>query len=577
MPFSLKSNLSYSGLSAAVEDAAFSAYSRIRSYMEEMPTDALTIVFLMNVRPTPDGKKLDRSTHTSLNHEGLGAYEEAAAIDNYRRLRAFMDDVLCHLVADVSVDLTMTVRQDPELPSMIVSETSDVVESAVHDAKRRGYASGYAFADQKWTPVYKAVCEELAAARKELSGCAQRCAAWVVQAAAEEADLRQKLDEGAEANEKLEAQVEELRMELASAKGNLEGTEVAAREVTTSTTQVVEGLRKELTSAKTDLIRAQHSAEVLKGEVDSATVLFQAMRSDLERLNAENKEMELAALILSKKLAEETASSKSLQQQIVEDKQMVQRHLKEIAKENAEATAWEKEEIKRLRKDVRAQEARVAWHADMAKRDMEANVAKIKGLEAEIKGLKATQWRPVSEEETVRAETFLKGLEAKGTSSPRPPAIVRLPPLEEEDKERAETFLKGLVGGAASSPLSGLCCAWPIAEVEDQPTVCGTAGCIECPAAEAKPVAKTNYNHPNWPSPITKRFAKHLATHSGQDPKAIRTHQDALEYIANRSNISVETLLQWTMKHYQSFSQPWTLVEGPHKFHMGTAPATWWC
>jgi len=287
--------------------------------------------------------------------------------------------------------------------------------------------------------------------------------------------------------------------------------------------------------------------------------------------------MELAALILSKKLAEETASSKSLQQQIVEDKQMVQRHLKEIAKENAEATAWEKEEIKRLRKDVRAQEARVAWHADMAKRDMEANVAKIKGLEAEIKGLKATQWRPVSEEETVRAETFLKGLEAKGTSSPRPPAIVRLPPLEEEDKERAETFLKGLVGGAASSPLSGLCCAWPIAEVEDQPTVCGTAGCIECPAAEAKPVAKTNYNHPNWPSPITKRFAKHLATHSGQDPKAIRTHQDALEYIANRSNISVETLLQWTMKHYQSFSQPWTLVEGPHKFHMGTAPATWWC
>jgi len=307
---------------------------------------------------------------------------------------------------------------------------------------------------------------------------------------------------------------------------------------------VVEGLRKELNAARGE-------AEKLQGEVDSATVLFQAMRSDLERLNAENKAL----------------------------REKVQRHPKEVAeataKEVAEATAWEKEEIERLRKDVRAQEARVAWHADMAKRDMEANVAKIKGLEAEIKGLKATQWRPVSEEETVRAENFLKGLEAKGTSSPRPPAIVRLPPLEEEDKERAETFLKGLVGGAASSPLSGLCCAWPIAEVEDQPTVCGAAGCIECPAA--KPVAKTNYNHPNWPSPITKRFAKHLATHSGQDPKAIRSHQDALEYIANRSNISVETLLQWTMKHYQSFSQPWTLVEGPSKFHMGTAPATWWC
>jgi len=96
------------------------------------------------------------------------------------------------------------------------------------------------------------------------------------------------------------------------------------------------------------------------------------------------------------------------------------------------------------------------------------------------------------------------------------------------------------------------------------------------PAAEAKP--KPNYNHPNWPSPITKRFAKHLAKHSGRtDPKTIKTHEDALEYIAKRGNISVETLLQWTMKHYQSFSQPWTLVEGPSKFDMGTAPATWWC
>jgi hypothetical protein len=134
--------------------------------------------------------------------------------------------------------------------------------------------------------------------------------------------------------------------------------------------------------------------------------------------------------------------------------------------------------------------------------------------------------------------------------------------------------------------------------VPDQPKVCGTAGCIDCPAAEPEPVAepvaepetnrvccvgcgkpKPNYNHPNWPSPITKRFAKHLAKHSGrpgQDPKSIKTHEDALEYIANRGNISVETLLQWTMKHYQSFSEPWTLVEGPNKFNMGSAPATWW-
>lgn len=134
--------------------------------------------------------------------------------------------------------------------------------------------------------------------------------------------------------------------------------------------------------------------------------------------------------------------------------------------------------------------------------------------------------------------------------------------------------------------------------IPDQPTVCGTAGCIDCPAtsAAAEPVAeeqpeplaepkptpvccincgkpKPNYNHPNWPSPITKRFAKHLAKHSGKtDPKTIKTHQDALEFIAKRANVSVETLLKWTINHY------WTVVQGSsHHFHMSTGSATWWC
>ena len=41
-------------------------------------------------------------------------------------------------------------------------------EKKCHDAERKGYAAGYAFADQKWNPVYKAVCEELEAVRKGL-------------------------------------------------------------------------------------------------------------------------------------------------------------------------------------------------------------------------------------------------------------------------------------------------------------------------------------------------------------------------------------------------------------------------
>ena len=286
------------------------------------------------------------------------------------------------------------------------------------------------------------------------------------------------------------------------------------------------------------------------------------MRSDLERLNAENKEMELAALILSKKLAEETASSKALREEAEEDKQMVQRHLKEVAKKNAEMTAWEKEEIERLREENKDLQKKNAGLRDL----VGPTITHMKSNPELFGGEAATAWRPVSEEETVRAETFLKGLEDKESPSPKPPAITRtteglcMALTEEQYKE-----------------MFGL----PADLVPDEPKVCGAAGCIECPAAEAKP--KPNYNHPNWPSPITKRFAKHLAKHSGlrspwlrQDPNAIRTHQDALEYIAKRSNISVETLLQWTMKHYQSFSEPWTLVEGPSKFHMGPAPATWW-
>jgi hypothetical protein len=374
-------------------------------------------------------------------------------------------------------------------------------------------------------------------------------------------------------------------MELASAKGNLEGTEVAAREVTTSATQVVEGLRKELTSTKTDLIRAQDSAKVLEGEVDAATQLFQAMRSDLERLNAENK---------------------GLQKQIEEDKQMVQRHLKEVDKGHAEMMAWEKERLQEENKDLQKKHAGLLQLVNPAIKLMKSN-----------------------------PELF--GGEARGTSSPMPPPIIRLAPMKDEVKEETLNFLRSLLvapsrpcllvespptalpgleeAEPSSSQTEGLCMALteeqykemfgadlppplpPI--VPDQPKVCGTAGCIDCPplepVAEAAPDTtrvccvgcgkpKPNYNHPNWPSPITKRFAKHLAKHSGlrspwhsQDPKNIKTHEDALEYIAKRGNISVETLLQWTMKHYQSFSVPWTLVEGPSKFNMGTAPATWWC
>jgi hypothetical protein len=546
-------------------------------------------------------------------------------------------------------------------------------EKKCEEAHRKSYAMGYAFADQKWNPVYKAVCEELELVRKE----GENHQAGYIRLFGErdelvlkEADLMQELDKRAEANEKLEAQVEELRMELASAKGNLEGVEVAYDQAFISSKQVVEGLRKELTSTKADLIRvhdsadelneelaaaqkelsgwyercvaAQNAAKNLEVEVDAATKLFQAMRSDLERLNAENK---------------------GLRQQIEEDKQMVQRHLKEIAKENAEMTAWEKEEIERLREENKALQNKHDILLDLV-----------------CPSLKVMQSNPELFGGEARGSGTPPPGAARGASSPRPPPIIRLPAIKEEEKEKALNFLRSMLApsrpcqlvesspsvlpgivevepstegmcmalteeqykemfGADLPPLAAPCgcpghttpagirykhkppcfCTTPALPpsppdspllVPDEPPACGAAGCIDCLVAEplaepvvepvaeplaepvvepvAEPVAehvaepaakpKPNYNHPNWPSPITKRFAKHLAKHSGKtDPKSIKTHQDALEFIAKRGGISVETLLQWTMKHYQSFSEPWTLVKGPTAFDMGTAPATWWC
>jgi hypothetical protein len=464
-------------------------------------------------------------------------------------------------------------------------------EKKCEDAERKGYAMGYAFADQKWNPVYKAVCEELELVRKESDNHQAgyiRLFGERDELVVKEADLMHELDERAEANEKLEAQVEELRMELASAKGNLEGTEEGYSLAFISTTQVAEGLRKELTTTKAHLIRAQDSAEGLHEELVAAQKELSgwyercvAAQNAAERLNAENK---------------------GLRQEAEEDKQMVQRHLKEIAKKNAEMTAWETERLREENKELQKKHAGLLQLVNPTIKLMKSN-----------------------------PELFGGEALPSATSSPKPPAIVRLSPVKEETNERALNFLRPLLAPSrpcllVESPptalpgleeavaTEGLCMALteeqykemfaadlapPI--VPDQPKVCGTAGCIDCPPLEPVPVAaaapvsvsettrvscvgcgkpKPNYNHPNWPSPITKRFAKHLAKHSGrpgQDPKSIKTHEDALEYIAKRGNISVETLLQWTMKHFQSFSQPWTLVEGPSKFDMGTAPATWWC
>ena len=504
---------------------------------------------------------------------------EAGAAQGVQDTEDVMKDKLEELEAEHKKQMAGVTEASAEASNAV----GEAAEKIRHDAKRRGYADGYAFADQKWTPVYKAVCEDLEAVRRQL------------------------------------------------------------REEEEGATTIFQGMRADLErlSAENKALRTKLDAEVAAAADD----IYRAMRSDLEEVRAENK---------------------ALRQQIEEDKQMVQRHLKEVAKGHAEATAWEKEEIERLRKNVRAHEARVAWHADMAKRDMEENVAKIRGLEAQV--AEHSRWRDEAnhaasvaelEAKKLRAnlaeadwekEQLLKavqalrelvgptkklmasnpelfGGEARGTSSPRPPAIVRLPPIKEEDTERALNLLKGLLAPTrlcgvveSSSPLPGIVEAEPSTEalfmalteaqyqemlnagaasplsssppptpilVPDHPTVCAAGGYIECPPAEpeaeqtriccrgcGKP--KPDYNNPRWPSPRAKRFAKHIATHSGKDAKTIKTHEDALQFLAQRANISVEALLKMSEHDYQVAHASWTCLGNGTAFYTGVRSTPWW-
>jgi hypothetical protein len=553
-----------------------------------------------------------------------------------------MEGVMKHKLEELEAEHKKQMAAITEASAEASNAVGEAAEKIRHDAKRRGYADGYAFADQKATKVIQAMRADLEAARKEGENHQAgyiRLIGERDEAVLEVVDLRQELDASAEAKEKLEAEAEALRKEL-------------DREVTAAT-RVFNAMESDLDrlSAENKALKAAAAAnyqagysaaeekfraefqELRKCRAD-ATEVFQAMRADLERLSAENK---------------------ALRQQIEEDKQMVQRHLKEVAEGHAEATTLEKEEIERLRKDVRAHEARVAWHADMAKRDMEAITkghAEIKGLEAQVAD--HSRWRDeanhaasVAELEAKKLRTklaevdwdkeqLLKAVEALrelvgptqklmasnpelfggealppvGMSSPHPPPIVRLrQPLSEQQKRLLMAF-KVLVPYECilvepteeQTPAEMPCMAATKVEadavqslprppppspilVPDQPTMCTAAGCIVCPPAE--PVAeqtriccvgcgkpKPDYNNPRWPSPRTKRFAKHIATHSGKDPKTIKTHESALEFLAQRAKISVDALLKMEMRDYQTAHAPWSItgIYGPDDrsvFYMG--------
>jgi len=349
---------------------------------------------------------------------------------------------------------------------------------------------------------------------------------------------------------------------------------------------------------------------------EKATKVIKAMRADLERLTAENKE---------------------LRQQIEEDKQMVQRHLKEIAKEHAQMTAWEKKEIERLTEENKKLEHRVAeesqWckHANLATRTAEmhaqmlrTDVAELKkeneGLTEENKKLQMKierlEWENNQTEEvrqmlrtdvaelkkeneglrklvfpSLNLQAASSGVKLEPEVAPRITQVVQASPGLVAALKAEKTWNDGVdICYAltkkdykdiikAKGALPSVEVVEPDARLEllqkmvdcplpDQPMECV---CYECPPVQTEPepvpevkAKRPNYNHPNWPSPTTKRFAKHLAKHSGQtDPKAIKTHEEALEFIAKRAKLSVDTLLNMSLKTYQSAHEPWSLVQDP--------------
>ena len=80
---------------------------------------------------------------------------------------------------------------------------------------------------------------------------------------------------------------------------------------------------------------------------------------------------------------------------------------------------------------------------------------------------------------------------------------------------------------------------------------------------------RPDYNHKLWPSPRTKRIAKKICkricdssdgSYDGICPKSIKTHQDALNYLAKHAKISVEDLLKISEDEYKRTYVKWSIT-----------------
>ena len=173
----------------------------------------------------------NQSIKSSLIHTGLSTEKEESVRKFYQNfLRIMASASECGLDFQFNLQMKVTPAATEELPSAILDASASAAEERAedmeqrhkyemeglrdtmraecdqkcHDAKSLAYSTGYAFSEQRWNPVYKAVCEELELARKEganhqdayIRVCKERDDATLAQA-----DLRQELDEMEEDSE----------------------------------------------------------------------------------------------------------------------------------------------------------------------------------------------------------------------------------------------------------------------------------------------------------------------------------------------------------------------------------------
>ena len=424
-------------------------------------------------------------------------------------------------------------------------------EKKCHDANRRGYAMGYAFADEKATKAFEAMRADLKRLTEENKSLERRVAEeshWCKHAnmAARTAEMHAQM---------LRTDVAELEKENKGLKKQL----VDKEDMVTRQAETTETLHKHLRDEMDAVDALTKGLQATREELERLTEENKKLEMKIERLEWENNQIEEVMQMLRTDVAELKRENEGLHKLVIPTLNLPKGVKVESVKLEPELAPKFPEVVQASPQLVAALKAEKTWEAGtdvcyaLTRKDYE-DIMKAKGALPSV--------------EVVEKDVDLDLLQKMVAAQPLPLSPPPSPLL------------------ASSSPSSPLLASdYPA----DYPAACRDGGwlCCECapeePLAEPveepveKPVAKPkrpNYNHYFWPSPRTKRFAKHIAAHTGGRPFTIKTHQDALEFIARRANLSVETILGMSMKQYQTDHEPWSLpgmpwdLQNPQAFYM---------